>query len=243
VNLPDQRQEVNRMRAAKKTQLAKRRKPYTKRFNQVVSVPRSALRAGDYGFPASMKVRLKYADLIKLSATTVTQFKVYACNNIFKPDVNSTGHQPMYHDQYEAVYDQYQVISSKLTVKFNGGAGVGTNQPIVGVNKDNTVVGTASLLALMEQNQGNFKILSPKDAGGLSTITSTFSALKDLSVNISDKEYATTIGTGPSANNAMFWNIWIYGNDGIITASAVDCTIEIEYYILYSKLKEQLTTN
>lgn len=44
---------------------------------------------------------------------------VFTANGIFDPNITSTGHQPMGFDQLMALYSQYCVVNSTITVRFN----------------------------------------------------------------------------------------------------------------------------
>jgi hypothetical protein len=44
---------------------------------------------------------------------------VFSANGIYDPNVTSTGHQPMGFDQLMALYEQYYVVSSTITIRFN----------------------------------------------------------------------------------------------------------------------------
>lgn len=68
------------------------------------------------GFPARMRTILRYtADLGLTSAAGVMTTTSFSANGIYDPDLTGVGHQPMYFDQYMAVYNKYKVLGSKLT--------------------------------------------------------------------------------------------------------------------------------
>lgn len=74
-----------------------------------------------YGMPRSQLVRMTFATQIRIDPTGpgVPAFHVFQANSIHKPDYSSVSpayHQPMYHDQYEAVYANYKVFGSKITI-------------------------------------------------------------------------------------------------------------------------------
>jgi len=70
-----------------------------------------------FGFPDRLVVKLRYDDIKQLTMTSgalgLLQFNM---NSIFDPDITGTGHQPMYFDQYCAMYDHYTVLKSMIKV-------------------------------------------------------------------------------------------------------------------------------
>lgn len=73
---------------------------------------------------AALKVRtvLNYQTSISLNPTanvlnaTGTNVYQFSSNGLFDPDITGTGHQPMYFDNYSAVYKRYRVVKSAITV-------------------------------------------------------------------------------------------------------------------------------
>jgi len=61
-------------------------------------------------FPPINTVALRYVDTVALNASsTASAVNVFRANNIYDPDYTGTGHQPMYHDNYAAIYQKYRV--------------------------------------------------------------------------------------------------------------------------------------
>jgi hypothetical protein len=55
-----------------------------------------------------------YSDVLALTGTA--QQYTFRGNSLFDPDLTATGHQPMYYDQYIAVYEKYRVFSASMTL-------------------------------------------------------------------------------------------------------------------------------
>lgn len=67
------------------------------------------------GIPDRVKVQLKYSDVLTITTGVAgTGLHVFRGNSIYDPDVTSTGHQPLYHDNYAALYERYIVTSAKM---------------------------------------------------------------------------------------------------------------------------------
>lgn len=71
----------------------------------------------EFGFPNSIITKLRYCDTTVLTGTSgIKAGVVFAANGLYDPDVTNAGHQPMFFDQFAAIYDQYVVLGSKITV-------------------------------------------------------------------------------------------------------------------------------
>ena len=99
---------------ARYTTTSKKKKYYTK--NPV------AIRLGKQPIPKQLYNRLKYAETINVPiGVGGTGNYLYSCNGMYDPNITGTGHQPMYFDQFTAMYDHYTVLKSmmKATVVAN----------------------------------------------------------------------------------------------------------------------------
>jgi len=78
-------------------------------------VPRFKAPLGN--FPSSKTVALRYVSDFTLDASaTASDTRVYSVNSIFDPDQTGIGHQPMFRDNYAAIYSTYRVNYSTVTV-------------------------------------------------------------------------------------------------------------------------------
>ena len=93
---------------------SKKKKYYTK--NPV------AIRLGRQPIPKQLFNRLKYAETVNVAIGVSGQGSyLYSCNGMYDPNITGTGHQPMYFDQWSAMYNHYTVLKStmKATVVAN----------------------------------------------------------------------------------------------------------------------------
>ena len=69
---------------------------------------RTSARNGVYGLGQSFRTKLKYVENIVLSsAAGAVGRNVFSPQNMFDPNQTGTGHQPMFWDQFIALYDKY----------------------------------------------------------------------------------------------------------------------------------------
>lgn len=76
------------------------------------------------GPPPSVMAKLCMSSLRQATITAgSTDSRVWGINTLFDPDISGTGLQPMYFDQYAAMYNNYIVYGAKFDVKITCGSG------------------------------------------------------------------------------------------------------------------------
>jgi len=76
-----------------------------------------AVRIGKQPIPKLLYNRLKYAETVNVAlGVTGLGSYLFSCNGMYDPNITGTGHQPMYFDQYCAMYDHYTVLKSMIKV-------------------------------------------------------------------------------------------------------------------------------
>ena len=104
---------------------------FKRRSNKV-----SRFRAPLGNFPNTKTVALRYVENVTLdgsaSGTVVNVFRV---NSIYDPNYTGAGHQPMFRDNYAAIYEQYRVNYATITM-------VALDTHVVNVATANQVSGT-----------------------------------------------------------------------------------------------------
>jgi hypothetical protein len=186
-----------------------------------------------FGFPEKLICKLRYVDhyALQISSGSIAKQVMYL-NSTFDPDNTGTGHQPMYRDQYAAIYDQYAVIRTKAVVKF---INTDTDTIIVcGMVIDDDNSTSASVTTLCEQSQGQYTILPPL-AGSLSS--HTFNWLWDCKKHLgidpfTSQTYKTAVGSNPSEVTSLL--IWASNFDASTLAVTIEVTLEQE--VLWTEL-------
>lgn len=79
--------------------------------------------------PLQTRVTLKFSEFYILSSTGGIAAYAYSGNAASAPDAVSGTDQPYYYDRYSALYDDYVVLRSRITVK--AAADTGSNQCIM----------------------------------------------------------------------------------------------------------------
>jgi len=117
------------MRVARKTFKPRARRAARRTFKRTAITRRRQRRRGKPfytvsrwkaplgNFPNSKTVALRYVDTISLNGGAGSSaVQVFRVNNIFDPDYTGTGHQPMYRDNYAALYSKYRVNYATITM-------------------------------------------------------------------------------------------------------------------------------
>lgn len=187
-----------------------------------------------FGFPNSIITKMRYCDQIQMTSTlgAMTGY-VFAANSVFDPDVSGVGHQPMFRDNFAAIYDQYVVIGSKITVRMTNVTA--NNTCVFGINGDDDSAGSATLATKMEQNNSQWIQLGPTGSGSdTHTITCTFEPTRDFGVDAkNDGASQTAVGSSPT--ELWCYQVWMAAS-GANTVTA-QFTVEIDYTVKFSELQ------
>lgn len=205
-------------------------------------MPYSIARNPTYGFPNELVVRLRYSDIIVMTSTAGSLAKyVFRCNSIVDPDFTGAGHQPMYFDQFAALYANYTVLGSKIKVTYSPVVdAIATAQPSgpfeIGLLSDpnGTVSSTANTLA---ETPGCKSTLLTIATGGhnLKVLTHTYSPERDLGISADDDTAGATIASSPSST--WFWTM--YARDiGLSSASSIDTKVEIDFLVKFKRRED-----
>lgn len=191
------------------------------------------------GLPRQVMVKHKYVQSIifNIPAGGLGQF-AWRANGMFDPYVagGAGEHQPMYFDQYAALYEHYCVIGSKITFKVSYGtnsapapyrmsAFVDSNQTLLATNIDAVAEATTGRkITLVPSNQTHQVVKSLK-----------FSAKKTFGKAVLGNKALTGSGTTDPTEQQIF----------VLCTQAVGSVdvelaivAEVEYIAIWTELKE-----
>lgn len=189
------------------------------------------------GFPKQVKFTHKYCEFFNnVSTSGVPQAYRFRANGMFDPNHTGTGHQPLFFDQLGAIYDQYTVISSKITVSAVPSASSTVPQQ-VGININDDAVGIAAvdINTINEQTESSFKQIAYTPEAPV-MLTRYWSALKSFGANpLANSELRGTLSSDPTEQ--MFFVLYSAAIDGASTVG-IWCTVTIEYTAIWNELKD-----
>jgi len=116
-----------------------KKRAYVRRIKRRIFHPRKKISLGS--FPNTKTVNLRYVTDFNLDpGATSSAVRVFRANSIFDPDYTGIGHQPMYRDNYAAIYERYQVNHAHITFIATSSSGVvNTAVPITAGGTTTTV--------------------------------------------------------------------------------------------------------
>lgn len=166
----------------------------------------TGLSRSDMGFPDRLATKLVYADVVELAMTSGgASTWSFRLNSLFDPDYTGTGHQPMWHDQFSAVYRNYRVKGSKITAEFLPATAEvpGTNAfgpYVVAIIPSNQTTLTASSVALISEDPNSTSaVIGPKLGGrNYAKLTNTFSPQRDLGLDPYEKDLSAVVSASPA---------------------------------------------
>lgn len=232
-----------RRRMSRRRRSVKARRPWSRKVSTMDSSYRSVIpriRNPDFGFPDKLVTKLRYVDSISLAAFTNGGIasNVFRMNSCFDPDLTSTGHQPMYFDQFcgaigSAPYSRYRVLSSNITVTYTP---VTISQPGTN-NLGPYVIGLAAnnasglygdtISELCEASNTQWTVMGGKDGGNnIKQLSTTYIPSRDLGMNDGDD----TLGALYNANPTEVFHVIPWISDTVGT-SAVRILVEIIYNV------------
>lgn len=204
----------------------RRRIVHKKRHNVKATIDRMPGK----GFADSLFVKLCYVDRIRITSSAVSYMPyVFRGNSVFDPDYTGTGHQPLYYDQYGAIYNRYCVAGSAIQLDVINDAGGAALQYTV---EPSTNVSTfTDISAVYEQSRAGAPKIVPI-AARVSSRFKRYASTRQVSgltkIMSESDAWTSSIGNNPSEN--WFWNILFQSMDG---SSAVDgyFVVKLIYYV------------
>jgi len=168
----------------------------------------------------------------------------FRCNSIYDPDQAVGGHQPLGMDQWEAIYNHYEVTSAKISVVYNVRYDQATNNGIaitfgLGVISD---TGSAKTVDEDMQMDSNYKW---DRVGYYLTPTKTLTAFYDPYKwnNIDSKALPDSLTALMNTNPAeqQFFDVWASARNesgGVMAGTPfVFACVTIEYTVKFSEPK------
>lgn len=192
------------------------------------------LGALEWGFPNSIIVPMRYCVNRTLTSTTgATGSKVYRANGIYAPEYTDSGHQPMFSDQWGAIYNFYTVLGAKIRVTLKG---TSTYSTVVCLQGSSTPTLSSGVNTFLEQNNGVHTIVGNTYCEP-QTMEITYSPLENTGQEVkNDGSSMTAVGADPSAGEGTYYFGLLYNTSDAASTSTMDIIVEIEYTVKYSEL-------
>lgn len=188
------------------------------------------------GFPKKLTVTLRYSTAFAMSSNlgTVNHHQT-RLNDIFDPDVTFPGTQPMYTDQYLALYNHFHVIGSKLDYQI-----ISQEQNTVPINvaiwqNDDTFVTPARIQDLQEYGKSKAFIM-----GSVGNIvhrrTMKYSAKKTFGGSVlANNDLRGSVGGSPPEQTVSVVSIQSLNES---STASIYVKIDGYYTVVFTELKD-----
>jgi len=203
-------------------------------------MPRLNPTKGLYGFPDELITKVRYGDVYTLTSTTNAVAKnTFRMNSINDPDQTGVGHQVLYNDQLAALYNNYVVLGSKITVQFSLiSNSTSVTQPsgpvVVGLLTETDSTSSSTLSTLMESSNSVSTFLNVSQGGNnIKTLKATFAPLRDLGLSSTDDTVGAAFNANPSQQ--FYCHAWMV-ETGLASPTSCNIKVMIEYTIKCKKL-------
>lgn len=208
------------------------RRKYNKKNKKYVKHRRNAATTNivrSPGFADQCYVRLKYAEELKLGdGLSPVLYYSFRGNSLFDPNYTATGHQPLYFDQYAAIYERYRVMGAKITIDIINASGASAAYFVLNANTDFSI--TTNTATLLEQTKSTISKVIPIAQRIPIRIKMYQSTRKVLGLNktqIFDQDYGATVSTNPV--QAWYFN-WLGSSVDATSALNLFFMVRITYY-------------
>lgn len=191
-----------------------------------------------WGFPNSIITKIRYCDVQALTSTigAVTSY-IYRANGIFDPDYTGAGHQPMWRDNFAAVYDNYTVLGSTITVEFHSRSA--TLGGVVGLIGSDTPTLSSTATTLYEANNSVSTIIGSVNSVS-KVLHMNYSPLKHMGQEVKDDGTSmTAVGADPSAGEGTYYYGLYASTEDFGSTAIFLAKVEIEYTVKFTLLSKQ----
>lgn len=209
----------------------KTRKPFTK--GRKLYAKKKNTRIPLNPFPKTAVVKMRYCETIRLDPdASVPSYAMFSANSIYDPNRSLIGHQPYGHDTYEAIYNHYQVLKSRISVVFlpNGTSSTGNAVCGIAVKDDTTVEGNFDTI---REAKGAKYAIATGDTTKC-TVTNGFNVYKMFPKNVAN----TNANFGQNPSEEAFYQVFATGANTAVNTVSIDCVVTIEYTVKLWELKD-----
>lgn len=189
---------------------------------------------GRKGFPDYTDVDMTYVENVQINPTAgVTGVYVFRCNSINDPNFTGIGHQPMGHDEMQAIYGKYRVLRASIRCDFSSPGSGAANQVIVGVRPSNVSTTTTDLTKNLEFKDTIYRFLTASPAQ--QTMFHSWNQDR-LAKYIPEDALSADFGNNPGQD--AYWQIFAGCPDIAGDPGTVNITVRIIYTVRCYDLKD-----
>lgn len=213
-----------------------KKKGYKKRYHKK-SIPLGL------GFPKSKLVKLRYCTSVSLNSGVATVSKnSFRANGLYDPDQTGTGHQPIYFDVFQLLYDHYTVLGARCTASF-GVTSTNAGTAIIGImlNDDSAYDGGTTVNDYVESGKGTWKVLTMGSSSSKmeNSVSMNMSTKKWFGVkNPVDSDGLRGICNSGNPSEEVYFIVYTGSVNPATDAAALDVLVVIDYIILFTEPRD-----
>lgn len=212
--------------------MRRRRRNYKKKSTGIVRFSKPVS-----GFPERIYTKLRYVATVTLGNGTFTWgAHTFRCNSVYDPDFTSGGHQPLYYDQYAAIYNYYTVRKCRMQIDVTNLIGGTTlNSVMAGVDILGSDTTSDVDINLMRERPGStYKIVTTQYPRGRMVkwwVPKKFSPY-------SPADRSAAVGSNPTANDFFRVYAMSLDNTTALQSNQVSFTVTIDYFTEFFELTD-----
>lgn len=189
-------------------------------------------------FPVRTQKKLPYfeSSFLLAGASGVIQQYVFSANGIYDPNITGTGHQPLGFDTMMLYYEQYTVVSSRITVEcVQNGIQAGTFAVLLAPDTSSLVLPDVveNGLIRMKTIDGRGTIGTGQRMGSLSLScdVAKYFGRKSKADLLDDPNLFGTVAANPTEQ--VYFVVAAWGFSGFSDNTAFQMTALIEYDVVF----------
>lgn len=184
------------------------------------------------GFSDSVSARLTYVEQINLNPGSVYTQYVFRGNSLFDPNYTGGGHQPLYFDQYAAIYGKYRVMGCSIRIDSVSCAGTSAAYFVCFPSTETSAF--TSISQVLEQGRAKAPRILPiaqrGPTGYLKSYCSTRKVLGLTKTQVMDDDNAASVGATPI--QVWYWNL-LWESTDAVTNIQINGVVKLTYYVQF----------
>lgn len=181
---------------------------------------------GKQALPPQLTQTLKYVESVSITLTAGIGSYRFLANSLYDPNSSGAGHQPMYFDQFGAMYDHYVVLKSKIK-----GTHTYTGTMISCLYKDDDTSAASSITAAAEYD-GAYVYINNGTTNKNPPLYQYYDAQKVYGGNpLSNNDLAGTPNSSPTEIQVFYFQFF----DSSAPNTSFQLLVEMEFEVVWTE--------
>lgn len=177
------------------------------------------------------KLRYYYQGSIDPGAAGTVSANVFRANSVYDPDLTGAGNQPRGFDQLMNLYENFQVIGSKVVCRY-ASRNASTYDVVAGISLRSNSSAETQLVNYVEQKNCKSKMLASGASAAPCTIAMSYKPKKIFGTRALSQDYVGTASSDPT--NCCYFHIFAAPIQSV-DSDAIDFYLTIEYIVVFTR--------